>query len=85
MHGGQIDILPTLAYLFGAPKDEYSSPLTLGRNLLNTSKDYVILSTRTLLQNGLSEEDQKKVESLLDISDKMIRGNYYRNEAGINE
>ncbi|MGG7176324.1 LTA synthase family protein [Clostridium paraputrificum] len=85
MYGGQVDTLPTLAYLFGAPKEEYSTSLTLGRNLLNTNKDYVILSNRKLLYNGLDEEEQKKVESLIDISDKMIRGNYYRDEAGINE
>ncbi|VYU01588.1 Lipoteichoic acid synthase 1 [Clostridium tertium] len=85
IYGGQVDTLPTLAYLFGAPKEDYSNSLTLGRNLLNTNKDYVILSNRELLHNGLTEEEQKNVESLIDISDKMIRGNYYRDEAGINE
>ena len=85
MYGGQVDTLPTLAYLFGVPKENYSSSLTLGRNLLNTNKSYVLLSNRELLQTGLTDEEQIKIKSLIDISDKMIRGNYYRNEAGINE
>lgn len=85
MFAGQVDTLPTLAYLFGIEKDKYNTPLTLGRNLLNTKKSYVMLSTRELLQEGLTEDEQTKVKSLIDISDKMIRGNYYREEGGINE
>ncbi|MGL5086301.1 MAG: LTA synthase family protein [Clostridium sp.] len=85
MYGGQVDTLPTLAYLFGISKDVYNTPITLGRNLLNTNKSYVMLSTRELLQEGLNEEEQTKIKSLIDISDKMIRGNYYREEGGISE
>lgn len=85
MYGGQVDTLPTLAYLFGVSKEQYNTPLTLGRNLLNTNKSYVLLSNRELLQSGLTEKEQIKIKSLIDISDKMIRGNYYRNEAGMNE
>lgn len=85
MYGGQVDTLPTLAYLFGIPKEQYNTPLTIGRNLLNTNKNYVLLSNRELLQSGLTQEDMINVKSLIDISDKMIRGNYYRNEAGMNE
>ena len=85
VHGGQIDTLPTLAYLFGAEKEEYESRLTLGRNLLNTKKDYVILSTREILQNNLSEDEQKSVQELIDISDKMISGNYFKKGAGFDE
>lgn len=85
MYAGQVDTLPTLAYLFGAPKEHYNTPLTLGRNLLNTNKSYVLLSNKQLLQDGLTEEEQINIKSLTDISDKMIRGNYYRNEAGMNE
>lgn len=85
MYGGQVDTLLTLAYLFGVSKEQYNTPLTLGRNLLNTNKSYVLLSNRELLQSGLTEKEQIKIKSLIDISDKMIRGNYYRNEAGMNE
>lgn len=83
--GGQIDTLPTLAYLLGAKKEDYETPLTLGRNLLNTKEDYVLLSNGELIQNGLSKEKQEKIKSLMDISDKMIRGNYYNKEGGLYE
>lgn len=85
VYGGQVDTLPTLAYLFGAEKEEYESRLTLGRNLLNTKKDYVILSTREILHNNLSEDEQKSVQELIDISDKMISGNYFKKGAGFDE
>ncbi|MBD7911481.1 MULTISPECIES: LTA synthase family protein [Clostridium] len=83
--GGQVDTLPTVAYLFGAPKEQYSSNLTIGRNLLNTNKDYALLSNYDLKQDGLTPEEQEKVKSLIGISDKMIRGNYYRDEADLND
>lgn len=79
-YGGQVDMLPTLSYLFGADKSEYNTKYTLGRNLLNTNMDYVLLSNRELLQNGLDEETQENIKKLTDISDKLIRGNYYRGE-----
>lgn len=83
MHGGQVDILPTLSYLFGAPKNEFTT-LSLGRNLLNTNEDYVILSTRDFLGHA-SEEKKENVSKLIDISDKMIRGNYYKSEDWLND
>lgn len=84
MHGGQVDVLPTLSYLFGAPKEEFTT-LTLGRNLLNTKEDYVILSTRDFLGNASNIEKQQNIKDLIDISDKMIRGNYYKSEEWLND
>ena len=80
LYGGQIDMLPTLAYLFGAPKKQYNTIYTLGRNLLNTNLDYVLLSNRNILQNNLDEDKMEAVGKLLDISDKMIRGNYFKGD-----
>ncbi|MGL4774029.1 MAG: LTA synthase family protein [Clostridium sp.] len=76
--GGQVDFLPTISYLFGAVKELYNSNLTIGRNLLNTNMDYVLLQNGELLQNGLSEEQINAVKKTRDISDKMIRGNYFK-------
>lgn len=78
--GGQVDTLPTLAYLFGAPKDTYTSNLTLGRNLLNTNKNYALLSNNELIEEGLVEKEKENIKKLISISDKMIRGNYYKDE-----
>ncbi|MDD6794763.1 MAG: LTA synthase family protein [Clostridiaceae bacterium] len=83
--GGQVDTLPTIAYLFGASKDVYNNDLILGRNLLNTKKSYALLSDRTLLEEGLSEEEKNNIKKLIDYSDEMIRGNYYSDGGWMND
>lgn len=83
--GGQVDTLPTLAYLFGVEEEIYNSPYILGRNLLNTKESYVLLSNREVISKDLSKEKEEKIKSLIDISDKLIRGNYYRKESGLYE
>ncbi|MGL5149338.1 MAG: LTA synthase family protein [Clostridium sp.] len=77
VNGGQVDFLPTIAYLFGAKEELYSSNLTIGRNLLNTSLDYVLLSTGEVVGRELSKEQEENIRELRNISDKMIRGNYF--------
>ncbi len=81
--GGQVDLLPTVSYIFGAPKDDYNSLLTLGRNLLNTNMDYALLSNHDLVGNNLDKEKQEKIKSFIEISDKMIRGNYFRDKEAL--
>lgn len=77
--GGQVDILPTLSYLFGVDSSKYDNS-TLGRNLLNTNKSFAVLSTRKIISTGLSEEEQQYMIDSLDLSDKLIRSNYFRKE-----
>lgn len=77
--GGQVDILPTLSYLFGVDNSKYENS-TLGRNLLNTTKNFAVLSTRKIVSTGLTEEEQEYMIDSLDLSDKLIRANYFRKE-----
>lgn len=77
--GGQVDILPTLSYLFGVDKSKYEDS-TLGRNLLNTNKSFAILSTRKVISVGLSEDEENHMLESLDLSDKLIRANYFKKE-----
>lgn len=72
--GGQVDTLPTVAYLFGANLDKESNR-TIGRNLLNTNKDFVVLSNREFIGN---EELKEEMLKSIDLSDKLIRANYYK-------
>lgn len=81
--GGQVDLLPTVAYLFGASKEEYGSILTLGRNLLNTNMDYALLSNHEIVGNAIDKEMEDKIKNLIEISDKMIRGNYFRDKEAL--
>ena len=74
--GGQIDIMPTMLYMLGVDKSVYENT-ALGRNLLNTNRSFAILTNRSIRGENLSDEDKKEISNSLDISDKIIRGNYF--------
>ena len=78
--GGQIDIMPTLLYGFGVPAKEYENT-ALGRNLFNTNRDYAVLTNVKLVGdlNNIPEKDQKLIKDSLELSDKMIRADYFKN------
>lgn len=76
--GGQIDIMPTLLYMLGVDKTEYENT-ALGRNLLNTNRNFAIITDGTIKGKDLTENDESIISTSLDISDKMIRGNYFNN------
>ncbi len=78
--GGQIDTMPTIAYLMGVNEDRYKNTV-FGRNLLNTTKDFAVLSNRQYMgeaDNSMQQENQIKG---LDIADLALRKNYFK-EAG---
>lgn len=71
--GGQIDILPTIAYLMGVEEDQYSHT-ALGRNLMTTKRDYAVLADGTFI--GESEELKEHAVNGLTISDLLVQSNY---------
>lgn len=74
--GGQVDVLPTLAYLLGVDEKHYRSTC-IGRNLLNTNKSFAVLKDGTVV-GKVSDKEKKDVVKGLDISDKIIRSNYFK-------
>ena len=72
--GGQVDIMPTLLYLLGVDNDKYINT-ALGRNLLNTNKSFAVLTNLDVVGENLTEEEIELYKSIVDLSDKMIRGN----------
>lgn len=75
--GGQIDLLPTIAYLMGIDEKDVAYT-AMGRNLLKTAKNYVVLSYGDALGTFTSEDEKNKaVKGLLEIGDKIIRSNYF--------
>jgi len=74
--GGHIDILPTLAYLMGAESDEYEGT-AMGRNLLNTKKDFAVLSNGQLVGTFSAEKERKNAQQGVGIADEIIRSNYF--------
>ncbi|GAA0078819.1 LTA synthase family protein [Clostridium sp. CTA-5] len=78
LYGGQIDVMPTLLYMLGIDKEKYENT-ALGRNLLNTKKSFAVLTDGTIKgEDSLSDKEKEVYKNILDLSDKMIRGNYFK-------
>lgn len=75
--GGQIDLLPTLSYLWGVDKKEYSNT-AMGRNLLNTSKNFVVLCDKEYVGDYKNEEEKQNAIKGIDYADDIIRSDYFK-------
>lgn len=76
--GGQIDIMPTILYSLGIDSSEYENT-SLGRNLLNTKKSFAITNDNVFHgEDNLSAEEKELQLEILELSDKMIRSNYFK-------
>ena len=78
VYGGQIDIMPTLLYLLGIDNNVYQNT-ALGRNLLNTKRSYAVLTDKTI-KGELTDKEREIVGNVLDLSDKMIRADYFKDK-----
>ena len=75
--GGQVDIMPTVSYLMGVDEKDYINT-ALGRNLLKTNRNYTILSNGVFIGDAKNEEEKKNAVKALEISDKLLRSNYFK-------
>lgn len=75
--GGHIDIMPTLAYLMGVDSNEYEGTV-MGRNLLNTKKDFAVLSSGELVGTFASDKEREHAKCGIGIADELIRSNYFK-------
>lgn len=75
--GGQIDILPTLAYLMGVDRKEYEGT-AMGRNLLNTNRDFAVLASGKLVGSLPSDKERESAKLGVGIADEIIRSNYFK-------
>ncbi len=74
--GGQVDLMPTLLYLFGVDESEYASTV-FGRNLLNTKEDYVLLSNGEFRGN-IDEKKKEEILKGLEYADMAIRSDFFK-------
>ena len=72
-YGGQVDIMPTVAYLLGLDTKGYP----MGRNLLNTNRDATVIKGGIVVGNPENDEEEEMLKKAYDISDKIIKNNYY--------
>ncbi len=77
VNGGQIDIYPTIAYLMGLEENKINKYL-LGRNLLNTQKDYTITALGEYIGEMVTEEEMKERLKLINISDRIINSDFFK-------
>ena len=73
----QIDILPTLAYMYGIKDDFRCDGVStlMGRNMFKTDLSYAILSNETVL--GKIPSHYKKLKRAQHISNVLIKGEYF--------
>lgn len=68
---GQIDVMPTLAYLLGIKDDEYMND-AMGRNLLKTNRSYTIFRDGTIY-GELTDEEKELVSKSYEISEILFQ------------
>ena len=74
--GGQIDMLPTVAYLMGID-DKKLENTAMGRNLLKTKKDFAISANREYIGTKIDEKTTEHDLEGLDIADLIIGSDYF--------
>lgn len=78
-YGGQVDIMPTISYLMGVDSNKYTYT-SMGRNLLNTKRNFVILPNGNIHSINLSKKEINMFRKAVKYSDKLIEANHFRKE-----
>lgn len=73
---GQIDLLPTIAYLMGVDKNKYEND-ALGKILVNTNKNYTILQSLKMF-GTYTPAEQKHATDGITLSNIMVQNNYFK-------
>jgi lipoteichoic acid synthase len=76
-YGGQVDLMPSLAYLMGANTKTLDST-AIGKNLFNTNKSFAVLADGKYVGVSSSEKEKNNAIQGIDIADKIIRSNYFK-------
>lgn len=75
--GGQVDILPTVLYTLGIDKEKYIHSV-MGRNLLNTKRNFTVLNYGEIVGTPPSKEEEEHMKKAIYIGNKIIEGNYFK-------
>jgi len=77
--GGQSDFLPTISYLLGIDRSEFENT-SMGRVLVNTDRDAVILNDGTIMGTPKDEKETNHLKEIFNIADSVISKNYIGNK-----
>ena len=75
VNGGQVDLLPTICYLFDIDPKNYSQS-TFGRNLLNTHRDYCFIPGGEWF-GSFSDQEKDMIHKGIEYSEEAITGNMW--------
>jgi uncharacterized sulfatase len=75
--GGQIDLLPTICYMMGIDRQKYEKT-AMGRNLLNTNENFVVLKGDRYTSDKIDENKKKQAIKGVALAEYIIRGNYFK-------
>lgn len=70
--GGQVDVLPTIAYLLGIDKSEYINT-SMGRVLVNTNRNATVIKGNVIKGNVQSEEERKHLLEAYEVGEIIIK------------
>lgn len=70
--GGQVDIYTTIAPLLGVDKSKYENT-AMGKNLLNTKKNFTVLNNRTIVGTVNSKKEEEHTIEAINIADTLIQ------------
>lgn len=77
--GGQIDIMPTIAYLMGIDENSFKNT-AMGRILVKTNKDFAVLNDYAYVGTTTDGENKNKALKGIDIADKIVTSDYFSKE-----
>jgi lipoteichoic acid synthase len=77
--GGHIDIMPTISYMLGVPERRFSSS-AVGKILVKTNKNFTVLNNGDIVGYPRDEKEKQHMVKGVNISDKIIQGNYFRSK-----
>ncbi len=80
VHGGQVDIMPTLAALLGVPAERLADS-AMGRDLLNTHRDCTLDTGGDVAGQPADEAEKKHTRAGPTVAEWLIRSNYFRDRA----
>ncbi len=61
----------------GVDENKYMNTV-MGRNLLTTNKSYALTNNGLISNKGLTKEEEEEIKKGFEISDKIIKSNYFK-------
>lgn len=75
--GGQMDMMPTSAYVMGVPEDSFKNT-AMGKILVKTNRNFTVLNYGDIVGQPNSDKEKENAIKGISIADKIVQGNYFK-------